>query len=202
MCCICHSFLVRGEALQKIALRTTALHRCELGHDCTNYSFLTFVLHFSHKETWLWTIIQITLQLGIVVWSVLTSRLQLIFLLVYFLNIDILKYLDSESTRLMNMTEGFIQKACCQNSWNVFQLNFCLKILSWRIGKCTAFKGKLPCLLNIFTILPYFGKRKQVTKVTFLVKEQNVCHFHWHQWNITMSYLTYLLAGWVFMYRI
>ena len=24
------------------------------------------------------------------------------------------------------------------------------------------------------TILPYFGKRKQVTKVTFLVKEQNV----------------------------
>ena len=25
------------------------------------------------------------------------------------------------------------------------------------------------------SILPYFGKRKQVTKVTFLVKEQNVC---------------------------
>ena len=23
------------------------------------------------------------------------------------------------------------------------------------------------------------------------------CHFHWHQWIIKMSYLTYLLAGWV-----
>ena len=26
-----------------------------------------------------------------------------------------------------------------------------------------------------------------------------VWHFHWRQWNIMMSYLTYLLAGWVFM---
>ena len=29
-----------------------------------------------------------------------------------------------------------------------------------------------------------------------------VCHFHWRQWNIMMSYLTYLLAGWVFMHTI
>ena len=29
-----------------------------------------------------------------------------------------------------------------------------------------------------------------------------VCHFHWRQWNIMMSYLTYLLAGWVFMHKI
>ena len=29
-----------------------------------------------------------------------------------------------------------------------------------------------------------------------------VCHFHWHQWNIMMSYLTYLLAGWGFMHKI
>ena len=28
--------------------------------------------------------------------------------------------------------------------------------------------------MRLSTILPYFGKRKQVTKVTFLVKEQNV----------------------------
>ena len=28
--------------------------------------------------------------------------------------------------------------------------------------------------LAIISSLPYFGKRKQVTKVTFLVKEQNV----------------------------
>ena len=29
-----------------------------------------------------------------------------------------------------------------------------------------------------------------------------VCHFHWRQWNIMMSCLTYLLAGWVFMHEI
>ena len=29
-----------------------------------------------------------------------------------------------------------------------------------------------------------------------------VHHFHWRQWNIMMSYLTYLLAGWVFMHKI
>ena len=29
-----------------------------------------------------------------------------------------------------------------------------------------------------------------------------VCHLHWRQWNITMSYVTYLLAGWVFMHKI
>ena len=29
-----------------------------------------------------------------------------------------------------------------------------------------------------------------------------VCHLHWRQWNIIMSYLTYLLAGWVFMHKI
>ena len=33
-------------------------------------------------------------------------------------------------------------------------------------------QGQYPCL-------PYFGKRMQVTKVTFLVTEQNVYHFHW-----------------------
>ena len=33
--------------------------------------------------------------------------------------------------------------------------------------------GVLKCIRSI-TTLPYFGKRKQVTKVTFLVKEQNV----------------------------
>ena len=29
-----------------------------------------------------------------------------------------------------------------------------------------------------------------------------VCHFHWCHWNIMMSYLTYLLVGWVFMHKI
>ena len=29
-----------------------------------------------------------------------------------------------------------------------------------------------------------------------------VCHFHWCQWNIMVSCLTYLLAGWVFMNNI
>ena len=33
------------------------------------------------------------------------------------------------------------------------------------------------------------------------IKEQNVCHFHWHQWNIMMSYPTYLSVG-VFMHKI
>ena len=29
-----------------------------------------------------------------------------------------------------------------------------------------------------------------------------VCHLHWCQWNIMMSYLTYLLVGWVFLHEI
>ena len=29
-----------------------------------------------------------------------------------------------------------------------------------------------------------------------------VCHFHWRQWNAMMSYLTYPLAGWVFIHKI
>ena len=29
-----------------------------------------------------------------------------------------------------------------------------------------------------------------------------VCHLHWRQWNIMMSYLTYLLIGWVFLHEI
>ena len=29
-----------------------------------------------------------------------------------------------------------------------------------------------------------------------------VCHLHWRQWNIRMSYLTYLLVGWVFLHEI
>ena len=50
----------------------------------------------------------------------------------------------------------------------------------------------------------YFGKRKQVTKVTFLVKEQivPVISTDVNGMNIMMSYLTYLLAGWVFMDKI
>ena len=36
-----------------------------------------------------------------------------------------------------------------------------------------------------------------------LVKEQNVSsHLHWRQWNIMLSYLTYLLVGWVFLHEI
>ena len=29
-----------------------------------------------------------------------------------------------------------------------------------------------------------------------------VCHLYWRQWNIRMSYLTYLLVGWVFLHEI
>ena len=29
-----------------------------------------------------------------------------------------------------------------------------------------------------------------------------ICHLHWRQWNIMMSYLTYLLVGWVFLHEI
>ena len=29
-----------------------------------------------------------------------------------------------------------------------------------------------------------------------------VRHLHWRQWNIMMSYLTYLLVGWVFLHEI
>ena len=39
---------------------------------------------------------------------------------------------------------------------------------------CTKHMESCSQLVTIFTILPYFSKRKQVTKVIFLVKEQNV----------------------------
>ena len=44
--------------------------------------------------------------------------------------------------------------------------------LSWRDTKCILMNDTL--LTTYPGILPYFGKRKQVTKVKFLVKEQNV----------------------------
>ena len=42
-----------------------------------------------------------------------------------------------------------------------------------------------------YHILPYFGKRKQVTKFKFLVKERNVSVIS-TEVNFMMSYLTYL----------
>ena len=49
---------------------------------------------------------------------------------------------------------------------------------------------------NPLTILPYFGKKKQVTKVIFLVKEQNVSAISTDVNGIYhMSYLTYLIEG-------
>ena len=40
-------------------------------------------------------------------------------------------------------------------------------------------------------------------KIEISCKRANcVRHFHWRQWNIMMSYLTYLWAGWVFMHKI
>ena len=48
-------------------------------------------------------------------------------------------------------------------------------------------------------------QKEAIDKVTFFVKEQNVSVIStdaWRQWNIMMSYLTYLLAGWVFMHKI
>ena len=52
-------------------------------------------------------------------------------------------------------------------------------------------------------MLLYFGKRKQVTKIKFLLKKQNVSVISTDfNGNIRMSYLTCLLAGWVFMHKI
>ena len=51
-------------------------------------------------------------------------------------------------------------------------------------------------------MMPYFGKREQVTKVTFLVKEQNVSvistDINKISWCLTYI-VAYLLAGWVYM---
>ena len=58
-----------------------------------------------------------------------------------------------------------------------------------------AIKGHLLQPPPLYKMLSYFGKRKQVTKVkkvTFHVKEQNVSVI---STLITLSYLTYLLAG-------
>ena len=43
-------------------------------------------------------------------------------------------------------------------------------------------------VLNKSLMLPYFGKRRQMTKMTISRKRTKcVCHFHWRQWNIMMS---------------
>ena len=58
---------------------------------------------------------------------------------------------------------------------------------------CQAFVDSILCHTTSRAILPYFGKRKQVTKVTFLVlRAKCVCHFHSRQWNIMMSYIIYI----------
>ena len=52
-------------------------------------------------------------------------------------------------------------------------------------------------------ILPNFDKRNQVTKVTFLVKEQNVSVISIDVNGISWClYPTYLVSGWVFMHKI
>ena len=49
---------------------------------------------------------------------------------------------------------------------------------------------------------PTLAKGSKWQKLHFCKRAKCVCHFHWHQWNIMMSYPTYLLAGWVFMDKI
>ena len=46
------------------------------------------------------------------------------------------------------------------------------------------------------TILPYFDKRKQLLKMSFLVNlwAKCVCHLHWHQCNLSL-WLKYFSAG-------
>ena len=51
------------------------------------------------------------------------------------------------------------------------------------------------------TVLPYFGKRKQVTKLTFLVKEQNVSFTSTDVNGISWCLTQQLLAGWVLMHK-
>ena len=63
--------------------------------------------------------------------------------------------------------------------WNAWKRSGFQCIKSLKMGFCEEQKVSEIRLKSEFshpwnTILPYFGKRKQVTKVTFLVKEQNV----------------------------
>ena len=53
-------------------------------------------------------------------------------------------------------------------------------------------------------IMPYFGKRKQVTKVTFCVQDQNVSVISTDINGISwvLFDILYLIGGWVFMRKI
>ena len=59
------------------------------------------------------------------------------------------------------------------------------------------------CIYLLYlSILPYLWQKEASDKSAISCKRAKcVCHLHWRQWNIMMSYLTYLLVGWVFLHE-
>ena len=77
--------------------------------------------------------------------------------------------------------------------------------LTWHLPVCVYQNAVNAIIMPTVQMLycPTLAKGSKWQNLHFLYKRAKcVCHFHWRQWNIMMSYLTYLLAGWVFMHKI
>ena len=74
------------------------------------------------------------------------------------------------------------------------------------IHLCTCLPYFLQWLCCFFTQLAYSALiwQKEASDKSEISRKRAkcVCHLHWRQWNIRMSYLTYLLVGWVFLHEI
>ena len=59
----------------------------------------------------------------------------------------------------------------------------------------------LPIMHHVYSALLWQKEASDKSEIS-CKRAKCVRHFHWCQWNIMMSYLTYLSAGWVSMHKI
>ena len=107
-------------------------------------------------------------------------------------------------------------RVLCSTSFNVFtKLNvfmcnsFCVfapvSVYKWdKENKWTFFRSESAAKTEIERNHNALIWQKEASDKSEISRKRAkcVCHLHWRQWNIMMSYLTYLLVGWVFLHEI
>ena len=111
-------------------------------------------------------------------------------------------------------TEALIDTGSWWKTGSVCKVKFCLpnlalevKLYTWGIphhdlreSSCEN-KPIMSLKLEIYTALIWQKEASDKSDIS-CKRAKCVCHLHWRQWNIRMSYLTYLLVGWVFLHEI
>ena len=80
--------------------------------------------------------------------------------------------------------------------WHIYHCQQCTWPWAVREGLCS--NG----LSSVKQFCPNLAKGSKWQSDISRKRAKCVCHLHWRQWNIMMSYLTYLLVGWVFLHEI